>query len=215
MRDVRLIYKKQGRAKYISHLDMNRLFSRIIKRSKLPIWYTEGFNPHAFFTFALPLSLGFVSEYDICDFRITDDSLDNQSVADILRKAVPESIEVVDVIAPVMKVKELAFACFKVQIEATEQNADKLIEFLEAPQIQVEKTTKKKGLQIFDVKPMIKELKIEKNESGLDITLLLPCGVEQNINPSIIFASAEKTVDFEIVSVTRGMLYDKNMQVFR
>ena len=124
MRDVRLIYKKQGRAKYISHLDMNRLFSRIIKRSKLPVWYTEGFNPHAFFTFALPLSLGFVSEYDICDFRITDDSLDNQQVAAILRTAVPESIEVVDVIEPVMKVKELSFAEFTLQIDADEKNAE-------------------------------------------------------------------------------------------
>lgn len=42
---VRAVFEKKGRAKYISHLDLNRCIQRTIKRSGLPIWYTEGFNP--------------------------------------------------------------------------------------------------------------------------------------------------------------------------
>ena len=58
MVDVRLWFQKCGDARYISHLDLSRCMQRALKRSGLPIWYTEGFNPHAYVTFALPLSMG-------------------------------------------------------------------------------------------------------------------------------------------------------------
>ena len=46
MREVRLRFSKQGRLKYISHLDINRALSRAFKRAAVPMWYTEGYNPH-------------------------------------------------------------------------------------------------------------------------------------------------------------------------
>ncbi len=214
MRNVRLIYKKQGRARYISHLDINRLFSRVLKRSGLPIWYTEGFNPHIFVTFALPLSLGFVSEYDICDFRLDDESISNEKVLETLKDAFPNSIEVVNVIDPVMKVKELTYAEYNVKISCDKQMAEKLKELLNAEKIIVEKTTKHKKTQTLDVKPKIKRMEITEDEDGILVYLLLPAGSIENINPTIIFEKAWESVDFEITSVIRGKLYDKNMQLF-
>ena len=76
------------------------------------------------------------------------------------------------------------------------------------------KTTKKKQLKSFDVKPKIKSMQIVDNDDGISVTLLLPAGSEDNINPSIIFDKAWESVDFEIKSVVRGKLYDKNMQSF-
>lgn len=214
MRNVRLIYKKQGRAKYISHLDINRLFLRVIKRAKLPVWFTEGFNPHAFVTFALPLSLGYVSEYDICDFRITDENFTNDMVKTALCKTFPIGIEVVDVIEPVMKAKELCFAEFNISVSCDEENEKKLKDFFEKDEIIVEKLTKKKKLKTFDVKPKIKKYRLEKSEDGINIYLLLPCGSEENVNPSIITDEALKFSSFDITGVSRGKLYDKNMQLF-
>ncbi len=51
MREVRLRFSKTGRLKYISHLDINRAMSRALKRAQIPLWYTEGFNPHPYITF--------------------------------------------------------------------------------------------------------------------------------------------------------------------
>ena len=68
---VRAFYRKEGRIKYISHLDMNRCISRDLKRSGLPVWHTLGFNSHIYLTFALPLSLGYESLCDSFDFRLT------------------------------------------------------------------------------------------------------------------------------------------------
>ena len=62
---VRAIFEKTGRSKYISHLDLNRCMLRTFRRSGLPIWYTEGFNPHLYYAFALALSLGFESSCEI------------------------------------------------------------------------------------------------------------------------------------------------------
>lgn len=51
MREVRLRFSKTGRLKYISHLDINRVMSRALKRAGIPLWYTEGFNPHPYMSF--------------------------------------------------------------------------------------------------------------------------------------------------------------------
>ncbi|MBQ9078281.1 MAG: DUF2344 domain-containing protein, partial [Ruminococcus sp.] len=51
MNRVRAVFEKKDRAKYISHLDLNRCMRRIFRRSGLPIWYTEGYNPHPYYAF--------------------------------------------------------------------------------------------------------------------------------------------------------------------
>ena len=56
--NTRAFFSKMGRAKYISHLDLSSVIIRAMKRTKLPIWQTEGYNPRTYVTFMLPLSLG-------------------------------------------------------------------------------------------------------------------------------------------------------------
>ena len=58
MTTVRLRFTKTGEAAYISLLDLQRVMQRAFKRSGLPVWYTQGFNPHIYMTFAAPLALG-------------------------------------------------------------------------------------------------------------------------------------------------------------
>ena len=44
MRCVRIWFAKEGKVKYISHLDVMRCMSRAVRRARLPLWYTEGFS---------------------------------------------------------------------------------------------------------------------------------------------------------------------------
>ena len=46
MKSVRIWFEKRGLAIYTSHLDMNRCLTRAVRRANIPLWYTEGFNPH-------------------------------------------------------------------------------------------------------------------------------------------------------------------------
>ena len=70
MKSVRIWFKKAGLAVYISHLDMNRCFSRAVIRARLPLWYTEGFNPKPYLNFLAPLPLGQVGLLEPLDIRI-------------------------------------------------------------------------------------------------------------------------------------------------
>ena len=58
MQTIRIFFEKRGRAKYISHLDLMRCWSRAVRRADVPLWYTEGFNPHPYLNFPRPLPLG-------------------------------------------------------------------------------------------------------------------------------------------------------------
>lgn len=72
-RTIRLVFSKTGRARYMSHLDLNRAMIRALRRAKLPVWYTEGFNRHPYVTFAAPLSLGYEGLHETMDLRLEED----------------------------------------------------------------------------------------------------------------------------------------------
>lgn len=123
MRAVRLWIKKEGRAKYISHLDMNRCFTRAVRRAKLDLWYTEGFNPHPYLYFLAPLSLGQESDGEPLDIRMLDDT-PNEEIGRRMNAVLPEGIVVVRVEDAVTGVSDMAFASYTITFEAADGTAD-------------------------------------------------------------------------------------------
>ena len=115
MRAVRLNFSKTGRAIYISHLDINRMMTRAVRRAKLPMWYTEGFNPHPYLTFALPLSLGQSSDCEYMDIRIEGDITDEE-ILNRLNAVLPEGVKILSVSAPVYDAKEIEKALYFVKL---------------------------------------------------------------------------------------------------
>ena len=94
MENVRVFYQKTGRGKYISHLDMTRCMKRALRRAGIPVWYTEGFNPHVYMTFALPISLGFESLCETMDIRLTQ-PMSLEEIKERLNRVLPEGITAV------------------------------------------------------------------------------------------------------------------------
>ena len=74
MIEQRLLFKKVGRAKYISHLDLLHTMQRAFIRAGISIRHTNGFNPHPYMSFALPLSVGQESSCELMDFGLTSDT---------------------------------------------------------------------------------------------------------------------------------------------
>ena len=109
--DVRLFFTKTGLAKYISHLDLMRCMSRAVKRAGIPLWYTEGFNPHLFMTFARPLSLGQESLCEVVDVRLVGE-MTFKDIQTRLNETLPKDITVVSVQKPVHKPSEITFVYF-------------------------------------------------------------------------------------------------------
>lgn len=174
--NTRVFFSKTDRAKYISHLDLNRVMQGAIKRAKLPVWYTEGYNPHMYVQFMLPLSLGQEGVREAMDFRLLED-IPHSEVTTRLNKALPLDIRAVETAAPVLKNTDITTAEYEITADI---DREKFLKFTESEKIIVEKTTKKGTFEI-DLKPLISELDV-----GDRITFRLPAGNDFNINPVLL-----------------------------
>ena len=186
LKSVRLFFKKNGPLRFVSHLDMNRVMIRLLRLSKVPVWYTEGFNRHPYITFALPLSLGFSSEYEVMDFRFDNDDFEISRAEKMIANVCPKGIDVIALKEPIYKSGKIALADFEVSFSAdSKANEESLNRFLTAKSIPVLKTTKKGGAKEIDLSEKIKGFAL-KTEDVLKLTIRLPAGGEDNVNPKIL-----------------------------
>ena len=210
MKAVRLFFEKRGPLKFISHLDMNRFFIRILRKTGLDIWYTEGFNPHPYVTFALPLSLGFESTYETVDFRVNDDNLSFEEIENAFKAVVPNDIIILKAAAPVLKTGKIAFTKYVLDFEILE-DAIKFVEFLNGDSVVINKKSKRGEIKVIDVKEKIKSATINDLKK---VQLILPAG-NDNINPSLLVAAFnEKNCTESKVCYLRTALLDADCNLF-
>jgi radical SAM-linked protein len=72
MQRLRIRFCRGEEVKYISHLDIMRLWQRAFNRAGVPLAYSEGFNPHPRISLAAPLALGVTSEAELMDIVLTN-----------------------------------------------------------------------------------------------------------------------------------------------
>ncbi|WP_164172564.1 TIGR03936 family radical SAM-associated protein [Ruminococcus flavefaciens] len=213
---VRATFEKCGRAKYISHLDLNRCMLRTFRRSRLPIWYTEGFNPHPYYSFALALSLGFESSCEILDFNLNED-IPYDEIRDKLNAVMPEGMRIVKVAEQKQKITAIAKAeySFSLVSDETEELFAAVQELIESPEILIEKKTKK-GLKTVDIKPDMEILTCNKAENSIDISMYLPAGTQTNYNPTLFIEALKKTTEipFETKNIRRTAILCADNTVF-
>ena len=89
---ARLLFEKQGKAVWISHLDLMRLFQRAFKRSGLLLKHTQGYNPRPSVSIALPLSVGVESQCELLDFELDGQELSCQEIGQRLNDALVSGI---------------------------------------------------------------------------------------------------------------------------
>lgn len=208
MNNVRIFFAKTGRAIYISHLDLYRVFQRAVKRCKLPVWETQGFNPHIYITFALPLALGTEGICESLDTKLTED-ISFEEICERLNSALPRDIRVLSASEPVYKNTDIEKSEYEIRIST---DWDKLCGFFSQEKIMTEKKTKK-GISEIDLKPMIE---IVEMKDGF-IRMRLPSGTQTNINANLVFEAFEKQFDMEIdtLNIKRTAVYCQNGEIFR
>lgn len=193
IKTVRVFFSKSGRAIYISHLDLMRAMTRAFSRSGLPVWYTQGFHPHLYLTFALPLSLGTTGLCESMDVRLLEEVANDEIVAR-LNAALPEGLHAVAAGDPVMEPKEIMWADYHVHLRCVpDEGAQAMARFAALEEIPMQKRGKK-GVKTVDIKPMLQVLSVESQSDGLLLTLRCRAGVETNLNPTLALdALAEQT----------------------
>ncbi len=217
LKNVRIWFRKFGTAKYISHLDLNRCVARAFHKAKLPMWYTEGFNPHAFVTFALPLSLGVEGRRESMDIRLLED-MPKQEIMNRLNEALPKDIRIFDVTEPQMKPGKIAYASYEIRYK-TENGDLQLIkaelETLFAKEsIPVQKKTKS-GMKTINLSSYLNRYEITVEDNQIVLNIVLPAGSTENINPSLIGDAVEAELGYRLYAhIIRSSLYDDAFHVF-
>ena len=89
-------FGKQPRLRFISHLDLQRFFQRAVNRTGLPIAYSQGFNPHPVMSFGSALALGWTSEYEVIDIKLSA-PMGRKRTEEAVRAALPVDLPVLEV----------------------------------------------------------------------------------------------------------------------
>ncbi|MCH5350016.1 MAG: DUF2344 domain-containing protein [Oscillospiraceae bacterium] len=185
--NLRAVFEKSGRAVFISHLDLFRTMQRAIKRSKIPVWYSQGFNPHIYLNFPLALSLGVTSRTEFMDFAVTE-NVEYEHIRDMLNVQMPEGLSIISVAEPVHPNKDIGFAEYIIRLKS-EAGSDRMLEELEKMMamdvIEIDKRSKSKGTVKIDVKPHFNVLKSETDGDALTVSIRLPAGLVLNINSNV------------------------------
>ncbi len=219
MRCVRVWFNKTGTIRYISHLDLMRTMTRAIRRSGIPLWYTEGFNPHPYMTFALPLSLGMQSLCESMDIRI-EGEITNGEILTALRSAMPEGITITAVAEPQIDPKYIAYAAFDVDffgisdVSALQTATETL---LSGEHLLVQKLGKKGHKKVFkeiDLLEYLRSYSTALSDGVLRLHLVLPAGSTTNVNPALLCDEIMKCADGGYYVITRKKLLTKDMEPF-
>ena len=221
MREVRLRFSKTGRLKYISHLDINRAMARALKRAEIPLWYTEGFNPHPYMSFSLPLSLGVESLCESVDLRIVGE-ITNKEIKDRLNKVLPEDLKIIDVYDDFRDNSEIAYSdyVYKFEFKDNDLALEKIKKVLSSDEILALKKGKKGRKRIMketNIKAFIDKYSISVRGDVIVLNIRLLAGVEKNLNPSLLFDTIIRLIDmdFEWKSISRISLLDKDYKEFK
>lgn len=219
--DVRLFYSKTGSAKYISHLDTMRAFQRAFRRCRdLDFWYTEGFNPHLYLTFALPLSLGYESGAETVDFRLAS-HVPYREVVEKLNAVLPAGFKAYKAAKPVMNAKVIRFADYNISFTTDGIDPEAVLaewyRCFTRESVTVKKFTKR-GAEDVDLKAgeKIKLSKLKQFENRFCFKARLVSGVELNINPNLVLQAFKEFCEIEPqdVEIKRVAVYNGKMEEF-
>ena len=179
-------FGKRSRLRFISHLDLQRFFQRAVNRTGLPIAYTQGFNPHPVMSFASALALGWTSEYEVIDIKLSAPMGRNRT-EDAVRAALPEDLPVLEVRmvedrhpAPMALVR---MSDYEIALEGPDAPAvvAQIPAFLERTRVPAMKKTKS-GEKEIDARPMV--VAMEATEDGFAARLMLT--ESQSIKPELL-----------------------------
>lgn len=215
-----MFFEKSGSSIYISHLDLMRCFERCIRRAGIPLWYTEGFNPRPFLTFALPLSLGVVGLNESVDLKLVEDmSLDE--VQSRINACLPEGIRIKSISEPVKKNTAIAASIYSINVYSSNMRINELNnslnEFLLRDSIVITKLNKKKKLVESDLKPHVKSFDLSVDETCVKLNITLSSGCTENCNPTLVLDSFASICGIEELeyTITRVDVLDSDGNSFK
>ena len=212
------VFEKGERIRHIGHLDIQRSVQRGLRRSGLPVAYSQGFSPHILITFASALSTGACGKREIMDVTMAGD-VEAEEFLVKMNRAMPPEMQLKEARAVDNKHPSLmgmvAAADYDLLIwdEAQgEKLAAALPEMMKKDQIMAMRKTKTK-LAECDIKPLIYSLYAEKKDGKTHLRAMMTLTERESCKPQMLLEAlkAQAGIEAEVrMLVTREGLYGLN-----
>lgn len=233
--NLRVKFTKENYLKYISHLDLMRLFQRAFRRANIPINYSEGFNPQPKFSIANPLALGIASEEEYMDMDLFE-KMPIENFIESMNKKLPEDIRIIE--AKYMDDSKsiaalISWAYYEIifkanNIKSIEELKELVDKWTQEDEIMIKRVRHRRGKvteRIQNIRPLIGNIIIADkgrellSNSEITINCLLKAGDNGNLKPTDLLEAMEKHLDIDIdldsVDIKRLKLFtevDGNIQ---
>jgi len=210
-------FTKSEKLKYISHLDILRLFQKALRRAAIPVAYSGGFNPHMNICFACALPVGVSSDAEYIDMVLEED-INVIEIPKRLNAVLPIGIKILGAIElekgfpSLTAITSLSIYTFYLPIFAEMTDLeDKLKSFMAHEDITIDKKSKS-GNKLVNIRPMIHKLKLE---NGI-ITATLTAGNIQNLRADVFWNTLKAFLGIDdFAKINRCALYaTHNEKVF-
>lgn len=217
-RTLRVRFRKVGNLQYISHLDLQRTFGRVLVRAGLPLWYTKGFNPHIKMVFGMPLPVGAESECELLDIRI-EREMSLEEVKERLNRELTDELAVLDVYPAKSKFSDIAFAEYEYTVVTTgadEALAARVRAALASDELVVTKKSKS-GEKEIKVGDYIRSIDVTLDGGVLHLKAVLSAGEGRYLSPEALITalrdrtgilSGDPTVEHYRILRRRALLAD-------
>jgi radical SAM family uncharacterized protein/radical SAM-linked protein len=219
---LRVWFGKQGNMALVSHLDLLRLFDRVVRRAGLPIAYTGGFHPMPRISLATALALGATSSGEIADFELTM-PVSVDAFQEQLVREMPTDIPVYDVAEIDLKAKAasqlleaaeylMTFAAIEQASPAQWQN---WIDTIKAKdELWYEQITKSGKSQLINLRDRLLELELveTRNSTAESISVIRYVGSYRQdgclLRPEqiVFMLEAVANVEFQLLHIHRDRL---------
>ena len=190
-----LRFEKEDSVKFVSHLDLIRVFDRAMRRAGLPMGYSQGFNPHPLMTFAHPLGVGIASECELLEMTLASE-IPAETLKDELNKTLPQGFKILKAVLIEGKnnFSTLGFADYAIKLEGEfpKENLENI--FRGFSELVVDKKTKS-GIKKTDIKPFV--IKFKEIEKGM-LNVRLKTGAE-NLKPDLLVTALQEYIPELIV----------------
>ncbi|MFN8158544.1 MAG: TIGR03936 family radical SAM-associated protein [Candidatus Nanopelagicales bacterium] len=185
---LRLRYAKRGPLRFTSTRDFQRALERALRRTGVPMAYSQGFNPHPRISYTNAAPTGTASEAEYAELAVTS-VLDPERVRTALDEALPPGLDVLEVVE--VRTPDLAdrlqASVWVVELPGVDEAAarDAAEALLAAETVEVSRLTKS-GMRTFDARGPILRMDVRGGADAVDGT---PCAildlVVRHVTPSV------------------------------
>jgi len=211
---LRVAFCKGPEIRYISHLDVVRVWERLLRRADVPLAYSLGFNPHPKLFFAAALPLGFTSRAEMLDVFF-ERSIETQACANRLQAQLPVGLQLVSVTQVPVDLPSLPGQVVAAEYEAwvtsqedPQKMQSRLDQFLSAETIP-RRRERPTGVRSYDLRPLVQTLRLTARSADVHVLAMrLQADQKGTGRPDEVLAALGLAAGIRSIERVRLLLYE-------